>query len=66
MADFEYTEQQAARLLAVGVATLRRWRRGGAIGHHRYPGGRIRYTLDQIADFKTACRVAPTIRPDHV
>jgi predicted site-specific integrase-resolvase len=60
MADiFDYDEAQAARILGIALVTLRRWRRRGAIGYHRTPGGRIRYTLDQLSNFRAGCRVNP-------
>lgn len=57
----EFTEGQAARMLGVSAVTLRRWRGLGVIGHHRMPGGRIRYSLDQIANFRSRCRVDPIV-----
>ncbi|MCP3732024.1 helix-turn-helix domain-containing protein [Sphingomonas sp. MG17] len=63
MADFDHDEAQAARILGVSTDTLRRWRRMGAIGFHRMPGGRIRYSVDQLAAFRTSCRVNPTKQP---
>lgn len=61
MADFDYDEAQAARILGVSTKTLQRWRRRGAIGFHRTPGGRIRYGLDQLANFRSHCRVSPFV-----
>lgn len=65
MADFDYDEAQAARILGVSTVTLRRWRRAGAIGYCRTPGGRIRYGVDQLANFKSGCRRPPLITQDH-
>ena len=31
----------------------------GRIGHHRSPGGRVSYTLDQLVDFQLSTRIAP-------
>ncbi|MFW2831752.1 helix-turn-helix domain-containing protein [Sphingomonas sp. ID0503] len=64
--DLDYDEAQAARILGVALVTLRRWRKAGYVGHHRTPGGRIRYSLDQLANFKSRCRVGPMITQDHV
>lgn len=66
MADFEYDEVQAARILSVSPVTLARWRKAGHVGHHRTPGGRIRYSLDQLANFKSRCRVLPMITDDRL
>lgn len=54
-----FTEKQAARILGVSSKTLFRWRKAGAIGFHRTPGvrGRITYSMDQIANFRSRCRV---------
>ncbi len=62
MADFDYDEAQAARILGVSAKTLSRWRRAGHIEHHRTPGGRIRYAAVQLADFKESCRVGVLTR----
>lgn len=55
----EYTGDQAARLLRIHPRTLANWRRAGHIGFHRTPGGRIFYTLDQIANCRARMRVDP-------
>jgi excisionase family DNA binding protein len=55
-----FGEKAAARLLKVSPRTLRRWRLDGKVGFHRMPGGRIRYSLDQLLEFRLACRVAAT------
>lgn len=60
---FDYDERQAARILGVDPRTLRKWRGDGVIGFHRLPGGRIRYTADQLVAFKLATRVSPTAAP---
>jgi predicted site-specific integrase-resolvase len=54
---FEYDEKMAASIVGVTPRTLRAWRKAGAIGYHRTPGGRVRYTMDQLIDFKRASRV---------
>lgn len=54
----EYNEASAASYLGLSARTLRRYRLMGRIGHHRSPGGRISYTLDQLIDFQLSTRVA--------
>ena len=54
-------EKTAARILSVTPRTLRRWRLEGKISYHRLPGGRIRYSPDQLIDFKRSCRVAASV-----
>lgn len=54
---FGFDEKAAARILGVTPRTLRRWRQLGQIGYHRTPGGRIRYTMDQLIDAQRAARV---------
>ncbi len=48
---FDYDEPAAARILEMTPKTLARYRKKGAIAHYRLPGGRIRYSADQLADF---------------
>jgi len=55
----EYNEASAAKYLNISGRTLRRYRMAHLIGHHRSPGGRISYTLDQLIDFQLSTRVAP-------
>lgn len=55
----EYNEARAASYLGLSARTLRRYRIKGLIGHHRSPGGRVSYTLDQLVDFQLSTRVAP-------
>ncbi|WP_416463430.1 hypothetical protein [Sphingomonas sp. VDB2] len=55
----EYNEASAANYLCLSARTLRRYRLMGRIGHHRSPGGRISYTLDQLIDFQLSTRVPP-------
>ncbi|AOF96238.1 hypothetical protein [Sphingobium sp. RAC03] len=57
----EYNEASAASYLGISGRTLRRYRMMGRIGHHRSPGGRISYTLDQLIDFQLSTRVAPAL-----
>lgn len=56
---YDFDEQQAARVIGVSSRTLRAWRKAGKVGYHRTPGGRIRYTVDQLTDLQRAGRVAP-------
>lgn len=61
---FDYDEAQAARIVGVTTRTLRAWRKRGAIGFHRTPGGRIRYTVDQLVELQRMTRVnAASDRP---
>lgn len=55
----EYNEAAAAYYLGLSARTLRRYRSMGLIGHHRSPGGRISYTLDQLIEYQLSTRVAP-------
>lgn len=58
MADgLDHSEAQAARILGVSARTLQRWRLAGRIGHYRTPGGRIRYSVEQLVAFRASCRV---------
>jgi len=54
-----FAEPQAARILKISTRTLQRYRQQGLIGHHRSPGGRIHYTLDQLTAFTASLRVDP-------
>jgi hypothetical protein len=45
------TEGEAARILRVSVASLRRWRRQGAGPVYRKLGKTVRYRPDDLADF---------------
>lgn len=56
-----FTEPQAARIVGVGQRTLRRWRKAGAVGYSLTPGGRIRYTLEDLRRLQLSMRVAPTL-----
>jgi DNA-binding transcriptional MerR regulator len=58
MADRDLSEPQAARILQLSQRTLQRYRSRGLIGFLRTPGGRIRYSVDQLTEFKTRCRVS--------
>lgn len=56
-----FTEQQAARILGVTDRTLRRWRSKGAVGYSLTPGGRIRYSSEDLRQLRTAMRVPPSL-----
>ena len=58
-----FTEQQAARILGVCDRTLRRWRKKGALGYSLTPGGRIRYSSEDLRRLRAAMRVQPTLGP---
>ena len=55
----QFSEPEAARILAVHQKTLAGWRRKGVIGFHKTPGGRIFYTADQLANCRSRMRVDP-------
>lgn len=55
------TEPQAARAVGVHPRTLRRWRQRGAVGYTLTPGGRIRYTSEDMRRLLLAMRVEPTL-----
>lgn len=62
MADalFEYDEKAAARILGVAPRTLRSWRVAGNVSHHRTPGGRVRYTMEDLLELQRRSRVHVT------
>jgi predicted site-specific integrase-resolvase len=55
---YDHDEKQAARILEVSTKTLARYRKSGLIGHFRLPGGRVRYSTEQLHAFVAATRVA--------
>jgi len=57
---FGYDEKTAARILGVAPRTLRAWRVAGKVSHHRTPGGRVRYTMDQLIEVQRAARLNVT------
>lgn len=62
MADRQaLTEPEAARVLDVHLSTLRRWRKKGAVGYTLTPGGRIRYSPEDLARLAAAMHVAPLL-----
>jgi len=46
-----FTSSQAALYLGVSLATSRRWTDAGHISCYRTPGGRRRFSRDQLDDF---------------
>lgn len=59
------SEPQAARVLSISDRTLRRWREKGAVGYSLTPGGRIRYSSEDIRRLQLDMRVPPTLGPDR-
>ena len=57
------SEPQAAAALGVAPRTLRRWRQRGAIGYSLTPGGRVRYSPEDVRRLFVGMRVKPTIGP---
>lgn len=55
------TEPQAARALSVHPDTLRRWRKKGAIGYTITPGGRVRYSSEDIRRLVRNMHVEPVL-----
>lgn len=55
------TEPQAAHALNVHPSTLRRWRKNGAVGFTLTPGGRIRYSIEDIRRLMQAMHVDPML-----
>ena len=45
------TTSQAARLLGVSLATVRRWSDAGVLPGYRTPGGQRRFSREQIDEF---------------
>ncbi len=62
MADalFGFDEKAAARIIGIAPRTLRAWRKAGKVGHYLTPGGRIRYTMDQLLDLQRGARIHVT------
>ncbi|GAA4222210.1 hypothetical protein GCM10022253_30180 [Sphingomonas endophytica] len=55
---FGFDEKAAARILGISPRTLRAWRKAGKVDHYVTPGGRIRYTMDQLLDLQRGARIA--------
>jgi len=56
-----YTEAQAAAQLDISIATLRRWRRKGAIGFNFTPGGRFFYEESDLERLRMSMKVPQRI-----
>lgn len=54
---YDHDEKSAARILEVSTKTLAGYRKRGLIGHYRLPGGRVRYSTEQLAAFVASTRV---------
>lgn len=54
---FDYDEKAASRILGVSSRTLRAWRKAGKVDHYVTPGGRIRYSTEQLVDLQRGSRV---------
>ncbi|WP_367305067.1 helix-turn-helix domain-containing protein [Sphingomonas tagetis] len=55
--DDVWSEEQAAQQLRVHARTLRRWRQGGKVPFCRTPGGRVRYTFEQLVQIGAEMQV---------
>lgn len=66
MSDTGYSEPQAARILSWSTKTLQRWRRNGAVGYSLTPGGRIRYTPEDLRRLVVAMKVEPQLGKPRV
>lgn len=54
---FDHDEKQAARILGVSTRTMKAYRAACKITYFRLPGGRIRYSTEQLAEFVQSRRV---------
>jgi excisionase family DNA binding protein len=61
MFDQLLSEAQAASVLGVHRDTLRGWRKRGAIGYRMFPGGRIKYSTEDLLAFTEATKVEPDL-----
>jgi predicted site-specific integrase-resolvase len=55
------TEPQAAKAVGIHPSTLRRWRKNGAVGFTLTPGGRVRYSPEDIRRLVHAAHIEPTL-----
>lgn len=55
------TEPQAAAALRISTKTLQRWRRAGRTSHQRTPGGRIRYSWDDVLALRRSMQVSSNV-----
>jgi len=49
--NHSYTSGQAARLCGLGISTIKRWVKRGALNAYRTPGGDLRIRHDHLLDF---------------
>ncbi|WP_188302211.1 helix-turn-helix domain-containing protein [Streptomyces sp. CBMA123] len=56
-----HTADEAAAILKVSPATLRRWRREGTGPAYVRVGGRIGYRHQDLADYLASCLVLPKV-----
>ncbi len=49
--NHSYTSGQAARLCGLGISTIKRWVKRGALKAYRTPGGDLRIRRDHLLDF---------------
>ncbi|PTD20428.1 MerR family transcriptional regulator [Sphingomonas fennica] len=56
-----YHEPEAARILGVAPRTLRRWRQNGAVSYSLTPGGRVRYSDEDLRQLRSRMRVSATV-----
>ena len=49
--NHSYTSGQAARLCGLGISTIKRWVKRGALNAYRTPGGDLRIRRDHLLDF---------------
>jgi len=55
------SEPEAAAALRVSAKTLARWRTAGKVSYNRTPGGRIRYTWDDLLALRISMRVSSQV-----
>lgn len=55
------TEEQAAAAVRVSARTLARWRSAGRVSYERTPGGRIRYSWDDLVALRRSMQVAANV-----
>lgn len=48
---FPYSEKAAARIVECHPRTLKRYRQAGEIEYYELPGGRVRYSAQQLMEF---------------
>lgn len=55
------TEAKAAEMLGVSEATLKRWRRMGAVGYRMLPSGGVRYSEEDLHRLIASMKVEPQL-----